>query len=58
LVWQSQPIAQLKSDGSIDAVFYYAEHGNAPSAMRKGGKDYQIVTDHLGSVRLATAHEL
>ena len=54
LVWQSQlkPIAQLKPDGSIDAVFYYAEHVNVPSAMRKGGKDYQIVTDHLGSVRL------
>jgi RHS repeat-associated protein len=54
LVWQSKlkPLAQLKPDGSIDAVFYYAEHLNVPSAMRKGGKDYQIVTDHLGSVRL------
>ena len=54
LVWQSElrPLAQLKPDGSIDAVFYYAEHVNVPSAMRKGGKDYQIVTDHLGSVRL------
>ncbi|MFT3777052.1 MAG: RHS repeat-associated core domain-containing protein [Ottowia sp.] len=54
LIWQSQlrPIARLKADNTLDAIYYYADKPNVPEAMDKGGKTYRIVSDQLGSVRL------
>jgi uncharacterized protein RhaS with RHS repeats len=47
-----RPVAELKPEGGIRSVFLYADKGNAPSAMLRGGTLYRIVSDHLGSVRL------
>ena len=54
LVWQSplRPIARLKADGALEAVYHYADKANVPEAMDKGDRTYRIVSDHLGSVRL------
>ena len=54
LLWQSpiRPIARLKADGTLEALYYYADKPNVPEAMDKDGKTYRIVSDHLGSVRL------
>ncbi|MFT3777042.1 MAG: RHS repeat-associated core domain-containing protein [Ottowia sp.] len=54
LIWQSQlrPIARLKADNTLEAIFYYGDKPNVPEAMGKGGKTYRIVSDQLGSVRL------
>jgi len=47
-----RPIARLKADNTLEAVYYYGEKPNVPEAMDKGGKTYRIVSDQLGSVRL------
>ena len=47
-----RPLAQLKPDGSLRALFYYEDKPNVPEAMEKEGTLYRIVSDHLGSVRL------
>ena len=54
LVWMDslRPLAQLKPDGSLRALFYYGDKPNVPEAMEKEGTLYRIVSDHLGSVRL------
>lgn len=53
LIYQDdlRPIAETKPEGGIRSIFIYAEKSNVPSAMIKDGKSYQIVSDHLGSVR-------
>ena len=55
LLWQSpiRPLARLKANGTLEALYYYADKPNVPEAMDKDGKTYRIVSDHLGSVRLA-----
>ena len=52
-IYQNQlnPVAELDGDGNVVATFTYTENEHVPSTMRKGGTDYRIVTDHLGSVR-------
>jgi RHS repeat-associated protein len=49
---QLNPVAELDGSGNVVATFVYAERGNVPSFMLKGGRAYRIVADHLGSVRL------
>jgi RHS repeat-associated protein len=47
-----RPIAELDGAGAVVATFVYALHSNVPEYMNKGGVDYRIVTDTLGSPRL------
>jgi RHS repeat-associated protein len=46
------PVAQLDAFDNIVSVFIYARHLNVPDYMVKGGVEYQLITDQLGSVRL------
>jgi RHS repeat-associated protein len=48
---QLQVVAELNSTGALVSRFVYAERENVPSYMVKGGVNYRIVSDHLGSVR-------
>jgi RHS repeat-associated protein len=48
------PVAVLGPDGStLVARFVYATRAHVPDYMLKDGHTYRLVTDHLGSVRLA-----
>ncbi len=49
---QLNPIAELDGTGNVVSRFVYAEKGNVPSYMVKGGVTYRIISDHLGSPRL------
>ncbi|MER0169878.1 MAG: hypothetical protein DU489_04600 [Nitrosomonas sp.] len=53
-LYQSQlrPIAELDGNGNIVSRFVYATGINVPNYMIKGGMNYRMVTDHLGSPRL------
>ncbi|MEJ8293000.1 RHS repeat-associated core domain-containing protein [Delftia tsuruhatensis] len=59
LIYQDdlRPVAELKPDGGIRSVFVYADKPNVPSALLRDGKNYHIVSDHLGSVRLVVDPE-
>jgi|GEM_PF-336589 len=46
-----RPIAQLAADDSLVAQFVYAERGNSPSLIIRGGVTYRVIADHLGSPR-------
>lgn len=46
-----RPIAETTPLGGIRSVFLYADKGNVPTAMKRDGKMYRIISDHLGSVR-------
>jgi RHS repeat-associated protein len=48
---QLQVVGELSSTGALVSRFVYAERENVPSYMVKGGVNYRIVSDHLGSVR-------
>ena len=54
LLWLDtlRPLAQIKPDGSLDAVFLYGDRPNVPELMVRAGVTYRLLTDHLGSVRL------
>jgi RHS repeat-associated protein len=47
-----KPIAELDSGGNVVSRFVYAGKANVPEYMVKGGVEYRLLTDHLGSVRL------
>ncbi len=49
---QLNPIAELDGAGNVVSRFVYAEKGNVPSYMVKGGITFRIISDHLGSPRL------
>jgi RHS repeat-associated protein len=49
---QLNPVAELDGSGNIKSRFVYADKGNVPAYMIKGGNTYRIVSDHLGSPRL------
>ncbi len=46
-----RPIAQMAADDSLVAQFVYAERGNSPSLIIRGGVTYRVIADHLGSPR-------
>jgi RHS repeat-associated protein len=46
-----RPIAQLAADDSVVAQFVYAERGNSPSLIIRGGVTYRVIADHHGSPR-------
>ena len=52
VIAEHAPLAQLKPDGSLDAVFLYGDRPNVPELMVRAGVTYRLLTDHLGSVRL------
>ena len=49
---QLRPVARLDGAGSVAERFVYSTGINVPAYMVKGGVNYRLVTDHLGSVRL------
>jgi RHS repeat-associated protein len=50
---QLQPVAWLNGDGSVRATFVYGGKPNVPEYMVQGGATYRLITDQVGSVRLA-----
>ncbi len=53
-IYQNQltPIAELDSSKNIVSRFVYATQLHIPDYIIKGGITYQIISDHLGSVRM------
>jgi RHS repeat-associated protein len=49
---QLRPVAELDGNNMIVSRFVYADKGNVPAYMVKGGVTYRIISDHLGSPRL------
>ena len=49
---QLNPVAELDGSGNIISRFVYGSKINVPEYMIKGGIEYKIISDHLGSVRL------
>jgi RHS repeat-associated protein len=49
---QLSPVAELDGNNTIVSRFVYADKGNVPAYMVKGGVTYRIISDHLGSPRL------
>jgi YD repeat-containing protein len=45
-------VAELDSLGNVSSRFVYGTKGHVPDYMVKNGVTYQLITDHLGSVRL------
>ncbi|QLQ32438.1 MAG: hypothetical protein HZT40_13540 [Candidatus Thiothrix singaporensis] len=54
---QLNPIAELDGQGNVVARFVYADKGNVPAYMVRGGKTWRIISDHLGSPRLTVDSE-
>ena len=54
LIYQDnlRPIADTDENGDLKTLYIYADKPHSPSAMIRAGKTYQIISDHLGSVRL------
>jgi RHS repeat-associated protein len=46
------PLAELDNSGATVATFVYATKPNVPDYLVKAGKNYRVVTDQVGSVRL------
>jgi RHS repeat-associated protein len=46
------PVAELDGSGNLVRQFVYAAKPNIPKYMERGGQEYRIITDHLGSLRL------
>jgi RHS repeat-associated protein len=46
----------MDGDGNVVTRFVYGTRPNVPDYMIRGGVDYRIISDHLGSVRLVV-HE-
>ena len=47
-----RPVVELDANDNVTAFFVYIDKPNVPEYMTKGGVNYRIITDHLGSVRL------
>lgn len=45
------PVAELDAENRVVSRFIYAG-GNAPDVMIRDGREYRVITDELGSVRL------
>jgi RHS repeat-associated protein len=50
---QLRVVAELDGAGAVVSRFVYGTGVNVPEYLVRGGATYRIVTDHLGSVRLA-----
>jgi RHS repeat-associated protein len=51
------PIAEIDSSGQIRSIFVYGIRGHVPDYMIKGGRNYLIISDHVGSPRLVVDSE-
>jgi RHS repeat-associated protein len=53
-VWENSTklTALIDAQGNILERFVYGAKSNVPDYMIKGGVDYKLISDHLGSVRL------
>jgi len=53
-LWQDglRIVAELDGSNQVASRFVYADKGNVPAYLVKGGNTYRIVSDHLGSPRL------
>ncbi len=49
---QERPVAELDGAGNVISRFVYGTRDDVPDYIERGGTNYKLVTDHLGSVRL------
>jgi RHS repeat-associated protein len=47
-----RPVAELDANDSVVSLFVHATGMNVPAYMIQGSATYQMITDHLGSLRL------
>lgn len=54
LLWldEHRPVAEVDGAGKVTSVFVYGARGGAPELMVRDGREYALVTDPRGSVRL------
>ena len=50
---QLNPVAELDGSGNVVSRFVYGSRTNVPDYVTKNGVTYRMISDHLGSVRLA-----
>ncbi len=50
---QLKPVAELDGNGNIVSRFVYGTKDNVPDYMIKNGETYRIISDNLGSPRMA-----
>lgn len=48
----TQIVAQLNGEGKIIQRYVYGEKPNVPDVLIFSGKEYRVVSDHIGSPRL------
>jgi len=46
------PVAELDGNGVVAAEYIYGTRYHIPNVMKKAGKTYRMISDHLGSPRL------
>jgi RHS repeat-associated protein len=49
---QLRIVAELNGSNAVVSQFVYATNANVPDYMIRGGVNYRLIKDHLGSVRL------
>jgi len=49
------PVAELDASGNVTARYVYGSSGHAPDYVIKGDSTYQLIRDHLGSIRLVVS---
>lgn len=49
---QLEPVAELDGSGAVVSRFLYGSKAHVPDYLIKGGVNYRIISDHLGSPRL------
>ena len=47
-----KPAAELDGAGNVVSLFVYGGKANVPEYLVRGGNEYRLITDQLGSVRL------
>jgi RHS repeat-associated protein len=47
-----RPVAELDGAGNVVSLFVYSDPIGAPAYMTRGGRQYRILSDYLGSPRL------
>jgi RHS repeat-associated protein len=52
---QIAPVAEFDGAGNLVTRYVYGSRRDVPDYMIKGGITYRIITDHIGSVRLAVS---
>lgn len=51
------PVAETRSDGTVRSRFVYGTSSHVPDYMIRDNREYSLIRDHLGSIRLVVDSE-